>query len=69
MTEYYHTLLEKGGYVIGYGHTILATDYQVLGHKDNEAICPPEERWIGWKTIPFPHPTFVRLPQGHLGTS
>jgi hypothetical protein len=62
MTEYYHTLVERGGKVVGYGEIIRATDWQVLGHKNNEGICPPEKRWIGWKTIPMPHPTFVRMP-------
>ena len=65
-TEYYHTLIEKGGKVIGYGNVITENDWQILGHENNRAICPPEEKWIGYKTIPFPHPTFVRMPLGEL---
>lgn len=64
MPEYYHTLIEKGGRVLGYGEVVQATDYQILGHKNNEAQTPPDEKWIGWKTIPFPHPTFIRMPEG-----
>ena len=60
--DYYHTLIARGGKPVGYGQTILATDHQILGHKNNEAQCPPEEKWIGWVKVPFPHPTFVRLP-------
>ena len=61
-TEYYHTLIEKGGKVIGYGNVITADDWQIMGNENNRAICPPEEKWIGYKTTPFPHPTFVRIP-------
>ena len=60
--EYYHTLIEKGGKVIGCGNVITENDWQIMGHENNRAICPPEEKWIGYKTIPFPHPTFVRMP-------
>ena len=65
MTEYYHTLMEKGGRVLrSYVDVVQATDFQILGHKNNEAQCPPDDKWIGWKTVPYPHPTFVRLPEG-----
>lgn len=64
MTEYYHTLLEKGGRVLDYGEVVQETDYQILGHKKNEAQTPPEKKWIGWKIIPFPHPSFIRMPEG-----
>ena len=58
--ETFESLMGKGAKVIGYGNIILETDFQILGHKNNWAICPPEKKWIGWKTIPFPHPTFIR---------
>jgi uncharacterized small protein (DUF1192 family) len=61
-TEYYHTLIEKGGKVIGYGNVITENDWQIIGHENGLAIRPPEKKWIGYKTIPFPHPTFVRMP-------
>lgn len=64
MTEYYHTLIEQGGRVLRvYDDVVLETDYQILGHKDNEAQSPPDELWIGWEMHPYcPAPTFVRLP-------
>lgn len=62
-SETYRSLIEKGGKVIDYGDTICESDWQILGHENNRAICPPEDKWIGYKTIPFPHPTFVRLPR------
>ena len=76
-TEYYHTLIEKGGKVLGYGNVITENDWQIMGNENNRAICPPEEKWIGYKTTPFPHPTFVRMPPngggngraGIIGTS
>ena len=33
MTEYYHTLLEKGGRLLKDGEVVQETDYQILGHK------------------------------------
>lgn len=33
MTEYYHTLLEKGGRILRDGEVVQETDYQILGHK------------------------------------
>lgn len=65
MAEYYHTLLENGGRLLKDGEVVHETDYQILGHKNNEAQTPPEKKWIGWKkTQGFPHPTFVRMPEG-----
>ena len=65
MTEYYHTLLENGGRLLKDGEVVHETDYQILGHKNNEAQTPPEKKWIGWKkTQGFPHPAFVRMPEG-----
>lgn len=67
MTEYYHTLMGKGGRVLrSYGDVVLETDYQILGHKDNEAQTPPDKQWVGWKTVPYPAPTFVRMPPGDV---
>lgn len=64
MTEYYHTLLEKGGRILRDGEVVQETDYQILGHKKNEAQTPPEKKWIGWKKAQgFPHPTFIRMPE------
>ncbi len=54
-------LIEKVGKVIGYVNVITENDWQIMGNENNRAICPPEEKWIGYKTIPFPHPTFVRI--------
>ena len=31
MTEYYHTLLEKGGRLLEDGEVVQETDYQILG--------------------------------------
>jgi hypothetical protein len=58
---HYHTLIKAGAHHVELGDTVLATDYQILGHKNNEAITPPEEKWIGQKLTPFPRPTFLRL--------
>lgn len=44
------------------GDVITENDWQIMGNENNRAICPPEEKWIGYKIIPFPHPTFVRVP-------
>ena len=55
------SLLDNGARFVKDGETILATDFQILGHKDNQAISPPEYKWIGWKKLPYaPHPTFIR---------
>lgn len=59
--ETFESLCASGGQVLGYGEVVRDTDYQILGHSGNTAISPPEERWIGWKTIPVPHPTFIRM--------
>jgi hypothetical protein len=61
MQEYYHTLMEKDAIHVGIGKTVMESDYQILGHKNNEAITPPEKKWIGVTLLPFPHPTFLRL--------
>lgn len=63
MTEYYHTLLEKGGRLLKDGEVVRETDYQILGHKENEAQTPPDMKWVGWKKAQgFPHPVFIRMP-------
>ena len=60
-TEYYHTLIEKGGRHLKDGEIVQETDYQILGFKNNEAQTPPDKKWIGWKKAQgFPHPTFIR---------
>lgn len=69
MTEYYHTLLEKGGRLLKDGEVVHETDYQILGHKKNEAQTPPDKKWIGWKKAQvFPHPDFIRMPGDPAGT-
>ena len=64
MTEYYHTHCWKRVATFSKtGEVVQETDYQILGHKKNEAQTPPEKKWIGWKkTQGFPHPTFIRMP-------
>ena len=62
----YQSILAQGGAVVKDGESVLRTDYQIHGHQDNAAVSPPEERWIGWKTAPVPHPTFVRAPNANL---
>lgn len=70
MTEYYHTLLEKGGRLLNDGEVVQETDYQILGHKNNEAQTPPEKKWIGWKKAQgFPHPTFIRMPEDPVSSA
>ena len=44
MAEYYHTLLENGGRLLKDGEVVHETDYQILGHKNNEAQTPPEKK-------------------------
>jgi hypothetical protein len=69
MTEYYHTLLEKGGRHLKDGEIVRETDYQILGHRKNEARTPPDKKWIGWKkTQGFPHPDFIRMSEDPAGT-
>jgi hypothetical protein len=67
MTSYFHTLLEQGGHLVLSGETVLESDFQVHGHLNNTATSPPEKQWIGWKVIPIPHPTFIRLPDEAQG--
>jgi hypothetical protein len=69
MTEYYHTLLEKGGRHLKDGEIVRETDYQILGHRKNEVQTPPDKKWIGWKkTQGFPHPDFIRMSGDPAGT-
>jgi hypothetical protein len=55
-------LLNRGGRVLRYGDTVLPSDHQVHHHLGNRTQSPPEEKWVGWKVIPVPSPTFVRMP-------
>lgn len=61
-TVLFGTLLLNGGKVLRYGDTVLDTDHQVHHHLGNRTQSPPEEKWIDWKVIPSPSPTFVRMP-------
>lgn len=61
MVNTYESLVANGGIVVGYNDVIRDSDWQIMGNEKNRAICPPEKKWVGWKTIPFPHPTFLRL--------
>ena len=62
-TEYYHTLIEKGGKVLGYGNVITENDWQIMGNENNRAICPPEENGSGTKQ---PRSLTLRLYGCHL---
>ena len=61
--ETFGTLMDRGGKILCYGETVRETDWQVYGHLDNMAVRPPENKWIGFETVPFPHPTFIRLDE------
>ena len=60
--ETFGSLIARGGKILDYCNTVRETDWQVHGHLGNVAVSPPEDKWIGYKTIPYPHPTFIRLP-------
>ena len=55
-TEYYHTLIEKGGKVLGYGNVITENDSADYGERSNRAPGLPEEKWIGKGKITLSHP-------------